>query len=85
MTNYVLKVIPGAKKNGIKIDKIETTKKEIINENEVYLEYTIYYQKEDTAVNTPKNDFAYIIKVDGKWKVNTEPNFEEQFKQMGIS
>lgn len=69
-----------------KVDRVEITKKEIINENEVYLEYTVYYRKiEGAAVSAPKNDFAYMIKVNGGWRVNLEPEFEEQFRQMGVS
>ncbi|MFH1276084.1 MAG: hypothetical protein ABIH82_03155 [Candidatus Woesearchaeota archaeon] len=68
------------------IDRVEITKKDIINENEVYLEYIIYFKEiNKLKVNLPKNDFVYMIKVDGVWKINLEPEFEDQFKQMGIS
>lgn len=69
-----------------KVDRIEITKKEVINEDEAYLEYTIYFKNLGKYGQTsPKKDFAYMINVDGRWKVNVEPEFEDQFKQMGIS
>src|SRR3989344_1070325 len=54
-----------------KVDRIEITSKKTISENEVYLQYRIYFKKlEGYAQTAPKGDFAYMIKVNNRWKVN---------------
>ncbi len=68
-----------------RVDRVEFTKKETINENEVYLEYRVFLKilgSEGTLHS--KDDIAYMIKIGDKWLINVEPEFDPQFKEMGV-
>jgi hypothetical protein len=69
-----------------KVDRVEFTNKKVVSGNEVYLEYTVYYQEfPGFRTRPPEEDFAHMINIGGKWKINVEPEYEDDFLAMGIS
>ena len=66
----------------IKVDTVEILSKKNINNNEVYIQYRTYFKPSfDGKIVPPKQDFAYMIKINNEWKVDVEPEFEEQLKK----